>query len=81
MIDWDTERVVHYLHQLPGSSIFIRYVRSSYQNDPWRSLLELLLFLFALRVWLSKRTRGDGEKGFVGLSENVRSLFFSKNYK
>ncbi|TIA88726.1 hypothetical protein E3P81_03377 [Wallemia ichthyophaga] len=61
--------VAHYLHQLPGSSIFLRYVRSSYQNDPWRSLLELLLFLFALRVWLSKRTRGDSEKGFIRLSE------------
>lgn len=28
----------------------------------------MLLFLFALRVWLSKRTRRDAEKGFVGLS-------------
>ncbi|KAL7422651.1 serine palmitoyltransferase component [Cryptotrichosporon argae] len=56
-------------HRIPGSPIVVRYIQSSYQNDPWRSLLEVLLVAFALRTLLKGRTRGEGEKGFVKLSE------------
>ncbi|KAF2835939.1 glycosyltransferase family 48 protein [Patellaria atrata CBS 101060] len=35
--------------QLPGSQILLRYIKSSYQNDPVRSAVELFLFLFAVR--------------------------------
>ncbi len=44
--------------KIPGSAIVARYVASSYQNDPIRSLLELFLVLFALRTVLQSRTRG-----------------------
>ncbi|KAL2359015.1 hypothetical protein RJZ56_008154, partial [Blastomyces dermatitidis] len=34
-------------HRVPGSAILLRYIKSSYQNDPVRSAVELFLFLFA----------------------------------
>lgn len=40
-------------HQVPGSSIIVRYIRSSYQNDPVRSAVELFLFLFAVYYLLA----------------------------
>lgn len=59
-------------HRLPGSPILVRYIKSSYQNDPWRSLLELFLVAFAVRTLLKGRTRGEGEgKNWVKLSEKV----------
>ncbi|OXG96102.1 serine palmitoyltransferase [Cryptococcus neoformans A2-102-5] len=57
-------------HKVPGSPIIVRYIKSSYQNDPWRSLLEVLLVAFALRTLLKGRTRGDEEgKNFIKLTE------------
>jgi serine palmitoyltransferase len=44
---------VAYLHKIPGSAIVIRYIRSSYQNDPIRSLFELILLLFAVQYLLA----------------------------
>jgi len=41
-------------HKLPGSAIFLRYVKSSYQNDPIRSAVELFLVLFAIRYLLAR---------------------------
>lgn len=48
-------RSIDHLHRLPGSAIVVRYVKSSYQNDPIRSVVELLLFLFAVRYLLAPR--------------------------
>lgn len=52
--------LLDFLHQvsssfqkLPGSAILLRYVRSSYQNDPVRSAVELFLFLFFIRYLLA----------------------------
>ncbi|KAK4231942.1 serine palmitoyltransferase 1 [Podospora fimiseda] len=39
--------------QVPGSAVLIRYVRSSYQNDPVRSAIELVLVIFFIRYLLS----------------------------
>lgn len=59
-------------HRIPGSPILTRYIKSSYQNDPWRSLLEVLLLAFAVRTILKGRTRGDGQsKNFIKFSEKV----------
>lgn len=41
--------------RIPGSAIFLRYVKSSYQNDPVRSAVELLLVLFAIRYLLAPK--------------------------
>jgi hypothetical protein len=55
-------------HRLPGSAIFLRYVKSSYQDDPVRSAVELFLFLFAVRYLLAPKY---STKPFVALSEEV----------
>ncbi|CED82979.1 serine palmitoyltransferase [Phaffia rhodozyma] len=55
---------------IPGSAIIVRYVKNSHQNDPWRTLLELCLFAFAVRTVLSSRTRTDrSPKNFVELTD------------
>jgi serine palmitoyltransferase len=41
------------LQKVPGSAVVARYVQSSYQNDPVRSAIELVLLLFFLRYILS----------------------------
>ncbi|KZV73160.1 serine palmitoyltransferase [Peniophora sp. CONT] len=60
----------HAFYKLPGSHVIARYVRSSHQNDPGRTVLELLLFLFLVRTVLQSRTRaGDAERHFIKFSE------------
>lgn len=39
--------------KIPGSAIVIRYIRSSYQNDPIRSVIEAFLLIFAIRYLLA----------------------------
>lgn len=57
--------------KLPGSAILLRYIRSSYQNDPIRSVFEALLILFAIRYALSSRYSTQKAKN-VKLTEEVR---------
>ncbi|KAK2802835.1 hypothetical protein FQN50_007241 [Emmonsiellopsis sp. PD_5] len=54
-------------HRVPGSAIFLRYVKSSYQDDPVRSAVELFLFLFAVRYLLAPKY--STKPNFVPLSE------------
>lgn len=44
-----------HLQRIPGSAIAMRYIKSSYQNDPVRSAIELFLFLFAVRYLLAPK--------------------------
>ncbi|TFY83161.1 hypothetical protein EWM64_g853 [Hericium alpestre] len=46
-------------YKVPGSHVVARYVKSSHQNDPGRTLLEIILFLFAVRTLLQSRTRAE----------------------
>ena len=62
---------LRYFHQIPGSEIVIRYIKSSYQNDPVRSVFELLLALFAIRYLLARSYPADRTKGHVEFSEEV----------
>lgn len=72
----ETQRVlseyVHELanlfHQIPGSAIVLRYIKSSYQDDPIRSAVELFLFLFAVRYLLAPKY--STKPGVVQLSED-----------
>lgn len=63
-------------NKLPGSAIILRYIASSYQDDPIRSLLELFLVVFAVRTVLQSRTRGGSSgSNFVKLSQKVSLIF------
>ena len=57
--------------RIPGSAILLRYVRSSYQNDPVRSAVELFLFLFFVRYLMAPKYSTQN-KGYVKLSDEVR---------
>jgi hypothetical protein len=57
-------------HKMPGSAIILRYIKSSYQNDPVRSAIELFLFLFAVRYLLAP-TYSTQKNKQVQLSEEV----------
>jgi len=61
------QELANLFHRLPGSAIFLRYVKSSYQNDPVRSAVELFLFLFAVRYLLAPKY--STKPGIVKLSE------------
>ena len=64
--------------KLPGSAIFLRYVKSSYQDDPVRSAVELFLFLFAVRYLLAPSYKPQSDN-MVKLSDEVwkKSIAFS----
>ena len=67
----------HAFFKIPGSHVIARYVKSSHQNDPGRTVLEVLLALFAIRTLLQSRTRADnGEKHFIQFSEKARLSLF-----
>lgn len=50
-----------------------RYLKASHQDDPFRTVLEVLLVFFIVRTYLMARTKGESSgKNFVKLSEKVR---------
>ncbi|KAG6855084.1 hypothetical protein C0991_006013 [Blastosporella zonata] len=57
-------------NKLPGSAVLLRYVKSSHQNDPGRTILEVILVIFAIRTLLQSRTRADRTgKHFIQFSD------------
>ncbi|TWU78064.1 serine palmitoyltransferase component [Metarhizium rileyi] len=55
--------------KVPGSAVLVRYIRSSYQNDPVRSAIELVLILFFIRYLLSP-SYSTHKRNFVKLRED-----------
>uniref|UniRef100_A0A8H7K7N2 serine C-palmitoyltransferase n=1 Tax=Bionectria ochroleuca TaxID=29856 RepID=A0A8H7K7N2_BIOOC len=55
--------------KIPGSAVLMRYVQSSYQNDPVRSAMELVLVLFFIRYLMSPSYRTD-KQNYVKLRED-----------
>ncbi|KAJ1926091.1 serine palmitoyltransferase component [Tieghemiomyces parasiticus] len=51
--------ITHTLSLLPGSKIASHYIKNSYQNDPFRIVLEVCLLLFVAWYLLEKRYRVD----------------------
>lgn len=45
------------LDRVPGGLIILRYLKSSYKDDPIRSLFEFSLFVFALHYFLSSKKK------------------------
>lgn len=63
-------------NKLPGSAVIQRYVKSSHQDDPGRTILELLLLIFAIRTLLQSRTRADRTgKHFIQFNDKVHSVW------
>lgn len=58
--------------KIPGSAVLIRYVRSSYQNDPVRSAIELVLVIFFIRYLLAP-SYSTSKQNFIKLREDVRA--------
>ncbi|GAA5925814.1 serine C-palmitoyltransferase LCB1 [Sporobolomyces koalae] len=57
-------------HKVPGSAIAWRYLKASHQDDPLRTVLEILLVFFIVRTYLMARTKGESSgKNFVKFSE------------
>lgn len=56
--------------KVPGSAVLIRYIQSSYQNDPVRSAIELILVLFFIRYLLSP-SYSTHKQNYVKLREEV----------
>jgi hypothetical protein len=56
--------------KVPGSAVLIRYVRSSYQNDPVRSAIELVLVIFFIRYLLAP-SYSTSKQNFIKLTEDV----------
>lgn len=63
------------LEKVPGSQIAWRYFKASHQDDPFRTVLEILLVFFIVRTYAQSRTKGDASgRNFVKLSEKVSAL-------
>ncbi|KAI9787767.1 MAG: serine palmitoyltransferase component [Geoglossum umbratile] len=54
--------------RVPGSAIFLRYVKASYQNDPVRSAVELFLLIFFVRYLLAPKYSTQ-KQNYVQLSD------------
>ncbi|KAH8819576.1 pyridoxal phosphate-dependent transferase [Xylogone sp. PMI_703] len=54
--------------KVPGSAIIIRYIKSSYQDDPVRSAIELILVIFFIRYLLAP-SYATHNGNFVELTE------------
>jgi serine palmitoyltransferase len=55
--------------KIPGSDIVIRYIQASYQDDPIRSAVELVLLIFFIRYLLSP-SYATHDPNYVKLSED-----------
>lgn len=67
---WNLVRTTaSFLRQVPVLEVFIQYIQDSYQNDPVRVAIEILLFLLACRYFFSKYSGQKSEK----LTEKVSS--------
>lgn len=62
--------------KVPGSAVLVRYIQSSYQNDPMRSAIELVLVLFFIRYLLSP-SYSTHKSNYVKLREDVSPLGYT----
>lgn len=60
--------------KVPGSAVLVRYIQSSYQNDPVRSAIELVLVLFFIRYLLSP-SYSTHKQNYVKLNQDVSNIF------
>jgi 1,3-beta-glucan synthase len=63
--------ITNRFQKMPGSAMLIRYIQSSYQDDPVRSAIELILVIFFIRYLLAP-SYSTHKDSFVQLSEEVK---------
>ncbi|CAK1356887.1 unnamed protein product [Cercospora beticola] len=63
-------KATHKLGRVPGSAVLGRYIHASYQNDPFRSILELFLFLIAVRYLVGSKYNPKKRASHVLLTED-----------
>lgn len=63
-----------YFQRIPGSAILIRYIKTSHQNDPVRTIIELFLFIFAVRYLLAPTYSTKKTKNVHLSQEEVEEL-------
>jgi serine palmitoyltransferase len=54
-----SSNIVDFLMKLPGGALIINYIKASHKNDPWRTIFEALLALFAIKYFLASRYSQD----------------------
>ena len=65
--------ITNRFQKVPGSAMLIRYIQSSYQDDPVRSAIELILVIFFVRYLLAP-SYSTTKQNFVTLTEDVSKL-------
>jgi len=68
------DNTISSLQKIPGSAILSRYIRSSYQDDPVRSVVELFLFIFAVRYLLAPAYSTKKDKNVPLTEDEVDEL-------
>lgn len=64
--------IKEYAKQIPGTRFVVTYLENSYQNDPFRIVLELLVFGWMLYYVLKKDDKRESES--VKLTPQVSLL-------
>lgn len=62
------------LSKFPGGEFIINYIKASHKNDPWRTLLEALLALFAIKYFLASRYSQDERDKMLLTKKEVEEL-------
>ncbi|KAH9845334.1 Serine palmitoyltransferase 1 [Teratosphaeria destructans] len=66
---WLADQALHALNCIPGSAVVVRYVRASYQSDPIRSVLELLLLLVAVHYLVRSKYSSQQKADYLALTD------------
>lgn len=63
------ETIGSMIETVPGGAILLRYIKSSHKNDPIRTVLEILLLIFAFKYFTASKYEVK-KKDFVNLGAN-----------
>jgi hypothetical protein len=69
-VERSMHEITNTFQKVPGSAMLIRYIQSSYQDDPVRSAIELILVIFFVRYLLAP-SYATHNNNFVKLTEEV----------
>lgn len=62
------------ISKVPGGKIILRYIKSSYKNDPIRSFFELALFIFAIYYFLRSKKKENKADTLKLSEEEINNL-------